>query len=78
MIVDDWEEVCRERTDIEMMHLEKGLQKENTKSIIDIVREDCIGKFDPVYPVMFNPMGMAVFDIAIAGFYYESILTAKM
>jgi ornithine cyclodeaminase len=72
MIVDDWEEVCRERTDIEMMHLERGLQKENTKSIIDIVKDHCLDQYDMASPIMFNPMGMAVFDIALGSYYYKA------
>lgn len=72
IIVDDWDEVCRERTDIEMMHLEKGLQKENTRSITDIVNNDCLNQYRAEWPVMFNPMGMAVFDIAIGTYYYRT------
>lgn len=68
IIVDDWEEVCREKTDVEMMHLEKKLQKKDTKSIIDVV-DNCIDSYPTQYPIMFNPMGMAVFDIAIANYY---------
>lgn len=71
IIVDDWQEVCREKTDIEMMHLEKGLKEENTKSIIDVVCGDCISKFLTEEPVMFNPMGMAVFDVAIGWYYWK-------
>jgi ornithine cyclodeaminase len=66
--VDDWEEICRENTDIERFHLEKGLKKENTHSIIDIVK-GCISSYDSSAPVMFNPMGMAIFDMAIAKQY---------
>ncbi len=71
IIVDDWEEVCREHTDIEMMHLEKGLQKEHTQSIVDVIAKNCIHDFDKDKPIMFNPMGMAVFDIAIGSHYYQ-------
>ena len=71
IIVDDWDEVCRQKTDIEMMHLEKGLQKEDTKSIVDVVSDNCLMKFPAEQAVMFNPMGMAVFDIAIAKYYVE-------
>jgi ornithine cyclodeaminase len=48
--------------------LEKGLKKENTHSIIDIVK-GCISSYDSSAPVMFNPMGMAIFDMAIAKQY---------
>lgn len=70
IIVDDWEEVCRENTDIENMHKEKGLMEEHTRSIIDAVCEDCIKEYEPDSTVMFNPMGMAVFDIAMGAHYY--------
>ena len=69
IIVDDWEEVCREKTDIEMMHLEKGLKEENTKTIADVVCNNCLTDYPEDEAVMFNPMGMAVFDIATAGYY---------
>jgi len=71
MIVDDWEEVCREQTDIEMMHLEKGLQEQGTKSIIEVVEENCLADYALETPIMFNPMGMAVFDIALGSHYYQ-------
>lgn len=69
IIVDNWEEICRERTDIEMLHKEKGLQKEQTKSIIDIVENRCISNYPPDVPIMFNPMGMAVFDMAVGTYF---------
>ena len=69
IIVDDWEEVCRENTDIEMMHIEKGLNKEGTKSMAEFILKNGMKSCRPSEPIMFNPMGMAVFDIA-AGCYY--------
>jgi 2,3-diaminopropionate biosynthesis protein SbnB len=71
IIVDDWEEVCREKTDIEMMHLEKGLEKKDTKSIIDMVVGNCMADYPAQVPIMFNPMGMAVFDIAVGTYYFR-------
>ena len=71
IIVDDWEEVCREKTDIEMMHIEKGLQKEGTQSITDVVIDNCLANYSTNTPIMFNPMGMAVFDVAIGSQYYR-------
>jgi 2,3-diaminopropionate biosynthesis protein SbnB len=71
IIVDDWEEVCREKTDIEMLHIEKGLQEADTKSIADVVCNNCMADFAEDEAVMFNPMGMAVFDIATAKHYLE-------
>ena len=29
-LIDDWDEVCRENTDIEQLHLELGLTREAT------------------------------------------------
>jgi len=71
VIVDDWEEVCREKTDIEMMHLERGLQQKDTSSIIDVAQQHLLSTYGPDTPVMFNPMGMAVFDIALGAYYYR-------
>jgi len=71
IIVDDWEEICREKTDIEMMHLERGLKEEDTKSIVDVVCKDVMSSYAPEEAIMFNPMGMAVFDIAIGRYYID-------
>lgn len=71
IVVDNWEEVCREKTDIEMMHIHKGLEKIDTRSIINVVKENCFQYYDFKSPVIFNPMGMAVFDIAMGKFYYQ-------
>jgi N-[(2S)-2-amino-2-carboxyethyl]-L-glutamate dehydrogenase len=69
IIVDNWKEVCREKTDIEIMHKEKGLKKEQTKTIIDVINY-FISSLEDKTPIMFNPMGMAIFDIAISSYYY--------
>ncbi|WP_151737530.1 2,3-diaminopropionate biosynthesis protein SbnB [Paenibacillus tengchongensis] len=74
IIVDDWEEVCRENTDIELMHLQRGLQKSDTKSITEIVCEDQMKSFPADKPILFNPMGMAIFDVATSKYYYLKAL----
>lgn len=74
IIVDNWDEVCRENTDIENMHKEKGLQKEDVQTIVNMVLDQCMKAYSSEQPVMFNPMGMAVFDIAIGSYYYRSQL----
>jgi 2,3-diaminopropionate biosynthesis protein SbnB len=71
MIVDDWDEVCREKTDIELFHQEKGLQKADTISIVEAVCHDRLRGYAPEQPIMFNPMGMGVFDIATASYYHH-------
>lgn len=70
IVVDDWDEVCRERTDVEAMHLECGLERAQTRSLFDVVADDrWLASLKKDAVVMFNPMGMAVFDIAIATHY---------
>ncbi|WP_298427798.1 2,3-diaminopropionate biosynthesis protein SbnB [uncultured Kordia sp.] len=67
VIVDNWEEVCREETDIEMMHLNQGLQKEDTITMAEYLFNDELSKEGII---MFNPMGLAVFDMAVAKQFY--------
>lgn len=71
IIVDDWEEVCRENTDIEMFHKECGLNQDATISLREVVCNEGMKNFSRDIPIMFNPMGMAIFDIAIASYYYD-------
>ncbi|GAA4115577.1 2,3-diaminopropionate biosynthesis protein SbnB [Aquimarina addita] len=68
IIVDDWNEVCRENTDIEMFHKVHRLTKNEVKPIQDVLH-GYLDTLDKGQPIMFNPMGMAVFDMAIAGHY---------
>ena len=78
IIVDDWDEVCRENTDIEKMHIEYGLTKDDTFSINQVVCENVFKSLTDESVVMFNPMGMAVFDLALGGYYYETALRKQM
>jgi 2,3-diaminopropionate biosynthesis protein SbnB len=71
IVVDDWDEVCREKTDIEGMCKYHGLRKEDTISFADFVLDRDHGCNDREKVTMFNPMGMAVFDIAIGSYYYR-------
>lgn len=71
IVVDDWDEVCRENTDIELLHLERGLTKGDTCSLADVVCRDALGKLAADESVLFCPMGMAVFDIATAAYWVE-------
>ena len=74
IIVDDWNEVCRENTDIEVMHRTAGLQQGDTLSIAAFYTDapPAMDADDPV--IMFNPMGMAIFDIAMGGHYFQKAL----
>lgn len=78
MVVDNWEEVCRENTDIENMHKTFGLQKQETYSLVDFAARHPFEKLGGDEVVMFNPMGMAIFDIAIGGYYYRSAIEKKI
>lgn len=78
MIVDKWEEICRENTDIENMHLKFGLQKEDTKSIEDVVINNCVKEMMQKGPVMFNPMGMSIFDMAVAKSFLDKAIKNKI
>lgn len=66
VVVDDWDEVCRENTDIELLHKERGLTAQGTVTLADAVCRDALRAFPAEEPVLFCPMGMAVFDIALA------------
>ncbi|QNK57157.1 2,3-diaminopropionate biosynthesis protein SbnB [Paenibacillus sp. PAMC21692] len=69
IVVDDWAEVCRENTDIELLHRETGLTAEDVMSLGDIVCRDAFSSLRSEEPVLFCPMGMAAFDVAIADWY---------
>ncbi|MGO4548373.1 2,3-diaminopropionate biosynthesis protein SbnB [Paenibacillus sp. 2TAB23] len=71
IVVDDWEEVCRENTDIELLHLQRGLTKEQTLTLSDVVCRHALKDVRSEEPVLFCPMGMAVFDLATAAYFVE-------
>lgn len=79
VFVDNWEEVCRENTDIERVHLSAGLEKENTIDLIDLFKsKDVLENISEMETLIFNPMGMAVFDIAVADYFYrKSVIRNK-
>lgn len=68
MVVDDWDEVCRENTDIEAMAKDHGLKREDTLTMHDFISSE-MDLNDKI--TMFNPMGMAIFDIAVGRYYFE-------
>ncbi|MWC27637.1 2,3-diaminopropionate biosynthesis protein SbnB [Paenibacillus sp. MMS18-CY102] len=74
IIVDNWTEVCRENTDIEKMHLERGLKEEDTCSITDLEQGIWHQWLGADHPIMVNPMGMASFDIAIGKYYLNKAI----
>lgn len=74
VVVDDWREVCRENTDIEQLHLHGGLREEDTLSLPDVVCRNALAGGGAGRTVFFNPMGLAVFDIAVASYYWREAL----
>ncbi|MBW8687193.1 2,3-diaminopropionate biosynthesis protein SbnB [Chitinophaga rhizophila] len=71
MVVDDWEEICRENTDVEQMHLQHGLTEDQTFNISQCLLDNAVLDDAADSVVMFNPMGMAIFDIAVARYYFD-------
>jgi 2,3-diaminopropionate biosynthesis protein SbnB len=74
ILVDNWEEVCRENTDIENMSKMEGLAKEDTLDLADIFPHNKLESLSPEDTIMFNPMGMAIFDIAVGNYYYKKAI----
>ena len=72
IIVDDWEEVCREDTDIEYFHKLKGLQMEDTVTVMDVIVNHRLNEIPEDQCIMFNPMGMAVFDVTMGRYIYDT------
>ena len=69
-LVDDWDEVCRANTDIEIMQRDFGLSKADTLDLVTLFRENHpLPKPDET--VMFHPMGLAIFDVILAQAYYR-------
>lgn len=68
VIVDDWNEVNREGTNIKQLF---DLGKLFEKDSITIEKFLKYKKIDPDIGYFFNPMGMAVFDVATAKFIYD-------
>ncbi|NEW07919.1 2,3-diaminopropionate biosynthesis protein SbnB [Paenibacillus sp. SYP-B3998] len=71
IIVDDWQEVSRENTDVEQLHIRCGLQESDVRTMADVGLRDGLAEFRAEEPVYFNPMGLAVFDIAVADYYWQ-------
>lgn len=71
IVVDDWNEVCRENTDVEQLHLQYGLQSTDVITLTDVVCRGALIHSGTEGTVFFNPMGLAVFDIAVAGYYFR-------
>ncbi len=73
-IVDDWTEVCRENTDVEAAHKEWNLTEADCLTIADFAIDNPLKRLGKEESAVFHPMGMAVFDLAIAGQFYASAI----
>lgn len=71
LVVDDWQEVCRENTDIEQLHLQCGLQQQDTVTLADVVLRQGLSGYSTSEPILFSPMGLGIFDLGVAGYYLE-------
>lgn len=71
IVVDDWDEVCRENTDVEQLHLRYGLQSSDVCTLGDVVCRGALFRREAAGTVYFNPMGLAIFDIGVAGHYWR-------
>ncbi|HEX2852264.1 MAG TPA: hypothetical protein VHO24_03420 [Opitutaceae bacterium] len=69
VVVDQWSEVCRKGTDIERMHAHGLLRESDVIPIERVVNSGALATRDPASTVMFNPMGMAIFDVAVTALY---------
>jgi len=71
VIVDDWEEVCREDTDIHREHLADFISEKDSLNLVSVLHGDCDNELSIDRSISFNPMGMATFDIAVGAFFFE-------
>lgn len=74
VVVDDWREVCRENTDIERLHLLHGWTEDRTVALKQALLANGLDRWAADETVFFNPMGLAVFDIAVAAYYWRKAL----
>lgn len=78
IVVDDWDEICRENTDIEVMHKTIKLSKADTYSLAEFTCEPTlVNAYKRGNVIMFNAMGMAVFDVAVGNYYFEKAVLLK-
>ncbi|QJC53172.1 2,3-diaminopropionate biosynthesis protein SbnB [Paenibacillus albicereus] len=72
--VDDWSQVCREDTDIERLHAAGLLAEPDALTLADAVCRDALARLAGE-TIFFNPMGLGIFDLALAGDFYRRALT---
>lgn len=78
IVVDDWGEVCRENTDIEVVSVDGKIDRTRVLNIEEFMFGDISSRVNGDKVVMFNPMGLAVFDISLAKYYYDQALSKNI
>jgi len=73
-IVDDWDEVNRENTDIEYYFNLGKISKNEIITLCDIQNKKMHEYYEDYDTIYFAPMGMSIFDITIANYYYQLAL----
>jgi len=68
-VVDNWDEICRENTDIELAHKTFGLSAKDVYTIDQVITRKLFAQAGINKTIMVNPMGMAIFDMAIAEYF---------
>jgi ornithine cyclodeaminase len=76
--VDDWDEVNRENTDIELMSNSGLLRRSDAVSLEQIVCDDSFRNLGADSVAMFNPMGLAIFDLVTCRYIYSEALKAGL
>ncbi|QJB39296.1 2,3-diaminopropionate biosynthesis protein SbnB [Chitinophaga oryzae] len=71
VIVDDWEEVCREGTNIQQLHQAGGFSSTDALTLSSVVSDGFSSRQLSNHAIIFNPMGLAVFDMTTASHYYR-------
>lgn len=78
VVVDDWQEVCREGSDIERMHREMELNRQDCLPLIATVLENRLARLPANQPILYCGMGLAVFDIALAAHYLQLAIARQV
>lgn len=74
IVVDDWDEVARENTDIEHLVQQSGLSREKTINLCELIFQSRMSSLPKQATIMVNPMGLGIFDVALAKYFYETAI----
>ncbi|MFC5404236.1 2,3-diaminopropionate biosynthesis protein SbnB [Cohnella soli] len=69
IVIDNWSEVCREGTSIELLYKRHGLKPTDCMTLEDIILRNKLSQVNSKTPIFFSPMGMAIFDVTIGKYY---------